>query len=112
MIDPVAIPQWLKQSIGETEQHDVLYRFLAEEMVDSIDLVFVDDLENLSVQFLRGLEIMTEWLLDDDSAPVSVRFATESAVPQVFYNGSEESFCYREVEEIIAGSVASAIDIR
>jgi hypothetical protein len=39
VIDAVPVPDRLEQPVGETQRHDVLDGFLAQEMVDAIDLV-------------------------------------------------------------------------
>ena len=44
MVDVLAIPQRLEQAVGEAQRHDILHRFLAEEMIDSVDLVFLQHL--------------------------------------------------------------------
>ena len=53
MIDMFSTPYRLKQSVGEAQHHDVLHRFLAEEMIDPVDLVLLQRLENLGVQRFR-----------------------------------------------------------
>ena len=41
MVDVVAIPNRLEDSIGKAGEENVLYGFFAEIMVNAIDLVFV-----------------------------------------------------------------------
>ena len=41
MLYLLPVPQRLEQTVGETQRHDVLDGFLAEEMVDPIDLVLL-----------------------------------------------------------------------
>ena len=38
MVDVAVVPHRLEQRVGEARDHDVLHRFLAEEMVDPVDL--------------------------------------------------------------------------
>ena len=40
MVDMVAVPERLEDAVGEAQHQDVLDRFLAEEVIDPIDLVF------------------------------------------------------------------------
>ncbi|CAB4932763.1 unannotated protein [freshwater metagenome] len=67
VIDEVAVPDRLEQPVGETERQDVLRRFLAEEVIDSIDLFFVEGLVQASVQVDCALQIGSERLLHDDA---------------------------------------------
>ena len=43
VIDVVAVPDRLEHAVGEAQHQDVLDRFLAEIMIDPIDLVLVDE---------------------------------------------------------------------
>jgi len=40
MVDVSTVPDRLKQGVGKTEGKDVLHRFLAQEMIDAVDLGF------------------------------------------------------------------------
>src|SRR5438309_12119418 len=40
MIDIATVPDWLKNSIVELKDQDILYRLLAETMIHAIDLAF------------------------------------------------------------------------
>ena len=44
MVDVVAIPDRLEHPVGEAKDQDVLDGFLAEIVVDPVDLMFVGDL--------------------------------------------------------------------
>jgi hypothetical protein len=41
MLDLLPVPQWLEQTVGKPQRHDVLDRLLAEEMIDPIDLMLL-----------------------------------------------------------------------
>ena len=47
MVDVIAVPDRLEQSIGEPQNEDVLDRLLSEIVVDAIELVFVEDSEQI-----------------------------------------------------------------
>src|SRR5262245_23447928 len=72
MVHIAPIPDWLENRIGETENHDVLHRFLAEIVVDAINLPLVQRFVHLSVELLRGLQIRAKRFLDDYSSPIFV----------------------------------------
>ncbi len=44
MIDVIPIPQRLEDRIGKTRHEDILDRFLAQVMIDAIDLLLTEDL--------------------------------------------------------------------
>ena len=44
MVDVIAIPDRLEHAVGEAQHQDVLDGFLAEVMIDPVDLVLVDEL--------------------------------------------------------------------
>ena len=66
VVDEIAVPDRLKEAIGEAEGEDVLRRLLAEEMVDAEDLVLGEDRVQLSVQRLGAFEIRAERLFHHD----------------------------------------------
>ena len=72
MIDPVAVPDRLEQSIGEAERHDALDRVLAEKVVDPENLVLVQCAQDLGIQLARRIQAMTERLFDHHTAPEPV----------------------------------------
>ena len=43
-LDVVAIPERLEDTIRKTQRHDILYRLLSEEVIDTIELMFVEGL--------------------------------------------------------------------
>ena len=51
MIDISAVPQRLEDAVAEAEGHDVLDRFLAQIMVDAVDLAFLEALLQAAVEF-------------------------------------------------------------
>ena len=43
-LDVVAIPERLEDTISKTQSHDILHRLLSEEVIDAIELMFVEGL--------------------------------------------------------------------
>ena len=68
MVDILRVPQRLEQDIGETHGHQVLDRFLAQIMVDAIDLVFAEMPRQRGVQFARGRKVAAKGLFHHDPA--------------------------------------------
>ena len=48
VVDVIAIPDRLEHAVGEAQHQDVLDRFLAEIMIDPVDLVLVDELQQFA----------------------------------------------------------------
>ncbi len=74
MIDMVAIPDRLEHAVGKAQHQDVLHRFLAEVVIDPIDLVLVDDLEQFAVQDFRRGKISPERLFNHQPPPCAAFF--------------------------------------
>src|SRR5262249_13935690 len=77
VVDMIAGPQRLEDAVGEAQHQDVLDRFLAEEMIDPIDLVFGQHLEDLRVEGLGRCKVMPEGLFDDHPPPSVLRLSRE-----------------------------------
>ena len=45
VVDVVAVPDRLEDRVGEPQHEDVLDRFLAEIVVDAVDLLLVEDFD-------------------------------------------------------------------
>ncbi len=53
VLDVVAIPDRLEDTVGETEHQNVLHRLLAEIVIDAEDLALVEDRIHLVVELAR-----------------------------------------------------------
>ena len=68
----VAVPERLKDGVGKAKGQEILYRLLAEVVVDAIDLSLVEYGVELVVQRPRAVEVVSKGLFDDDAPPPSV----------------------------------------
>ena len=89
MLDMVPVPDRLEQSVGEAKNQNVLYRLLAQIMVDAKNLVFAKDTEKLAVERLRRGEIGAERLLDDDTPPGSIILPRQARLAEMASDDSE-----------------------
>src|SRR5258708_38467874 len=71
VVDVVAIPEGIDDVVRKAEDHDVLDGFFAEVMVDAADLLFGQDFLEMVVELNGGLQIMTEWSINDDARPLA-----------------------------------------
>ena len=76
MIDVLLVEQRLEDAVGEAQHQDVLDRFLAEVVIDAVDLPLVEDLGERVVDRPRAAEVAADRLLDDEPRE---RFAARRA---------------------------------
>src|SRR5437764_630548 len=57
-VNVATVPDWLKDAISQAEDEDVLHGLLTQIMVDTIDLLFFEDLANLTIQLMCRSEVM------------------------------------------------------
>ena len=84
MLDVIAVPDRLEDRIGEPQDQDVLHRFLAQVVIDPVDLALGENLVNLAVELLGAGQVRAEGLFHHD-APGAVRFAGQSGSAQVHH---------------------------
>ena len=64
MVDVAAVPHRFDHRVGEPRNHDVANRFLAEIMIDPINLGLIDQLQQVLVERSRRCGVVAERLLD------------------------------------------------
>ena len=112
VVDMLTIPQRLEQAVGEAQRHDVLDRFLAEEMINPIDLMLLQRLQDLGIErFGRG----RSW-------PNGFSITTRRHCPSLFRHEvrgrepgdrrAEEAVGNGEIEKIVARRAGSLVQLR
>ena len=66
-VNVAAVPERLKQGVGEPKHEDVLDRLFAEIMVNAIDLIFVKTRLQFRIQLAGRVQIGAEGLFHDDA---------------------------------------------
>jgi len=111
VVDVIAIPDRLEEAVGKSNCQDALDGFLAEKMIDAINLLFVPNLEQSCVQRLGGVDVVTERLLDDDAPPAfAARFIGQPRAGNVFCDRTEETVGDGEIEQHVAARPVVALD--
>src|SRR5262245_26774041 len=105
VIDMVAVPERLEDAVGKAKHQNVLYRFLAQEMIDSIDLVFGEKLEDPRVKRLRGSKVVTEGFFDDHPPPRSPGWLSEPRATKLLDHWIEKPVGGRQIEEYVGDMV-------
>ena len=63
----LAVPDGLEEAVREAEVEKILYRLLAEVMIDTKNGFLGEDVQEGGVERLRGRQVAAEGLLDDDA---------------------------------------------
>src|SRR3546814_17328325 len=66
MLDPARVPDRLEQRVAEAQREDVLYRLLAQIMVDAEGAVLGEDLGDGIVDLAARLQVVTERIFEPD----------------------------------------------
>ena len=98
VIDVIVVPERFDHHVGETRRHDVLHRFLAEEMVDAIDLAFVGLVQQPRIQRASRCKIVAERLFDRYPTESSHGLIGKPVLGQFFGNFAKELRRHREIE--------------
>ena len=64
-VDVIGVPDRLEKRVREAEVQQVLHRLLAEEMIDSENVLFREKAAQRAIQGLRGGQVASEWLFND-----------------------------------------------
>ena len=110
VVDVIAIPDRLEQSVGEAQHQDVLHRLLAEIMVDAENLILLENAEKLLIERPRGSEIGAERLLDDDAPPGAVVLPRQAGLAEMAADRREARRRRCQIEQPIALGAALALD--
>src|SRR6202012_3787021 len=105
MVDMIAIPDRLENAVGKAQHQDVLYRFLAEIMVDPINLLLVHELLEFMVELLGRFQIGAEGLFDDEPPPRAV-LRQHACAGKRFCDRQERAWRGGEIKQPIAAGLA------
>ena len=67
VVDIIPVPKGFKDAVGKTESQYVLGSLFTEEVVDTVNLLFVEYRSIDFVQFTCRFEVVAEGLLYDDT---------------------------------------------
>ena len=66
VVDMRGVPERREHPVGHAEGQQILHRFLAQIMIDAIDLVFAPVGQQGAVERHGRIQILAEWLFDND----------------------------------------------
>src|SRR5208282_875704 len=111
MVDVAAVPDRLEDAVGETENQDVLNRFLAEIMVDAINLALLKDFSKILIEGASAFKVPAKRLLDYQPPPGTIDLFHQPCFPALLDNSREKIRRCGEVEEHIAASPAFLVQL-
>lgn len=111
VVDVLAVPERLEERIAEAEGENVLDGFLAEVVIDAVELVFGEVLVELIFEFAGAGLVVAEGLFDDEAAPGAVGGFGETGAPEPSGGGAVVAGLRREIEQDVAGGLARLGDL-
>ena len=111
MVDVVAVPQRLKNSIGKTHEHDVLHGFLAQEMVHAVDLRLRQAVAQLGVERLRRGQVVAKGFFHHHAAPVIRRLSHQSGGTELVGDRAKKPRTHRQVKHHAVAHPMAALEL-
>jgi hypothetical protein len=90
VIDVAAIPNRFEYAVGEPEHQDVLHGFLAEIMINAVDLPIFQGFIQFYIQGTRRFHVVSERLFNNGSPPKMFLFFGQADNAQLTDNFQEE----------------------
>src|ERR1035437_380505 len=103
VIDKVAVPDRLKDAVAKTKHQNVLNGFLAEIMIDAIDLTFFYQLQQIGIKTFCRFEIASKRLFINESPPVAILLFSKAVTDDLAGDLGKQIGRCREVIEVILG---------
>src|SRR5262245_27835377 len=109
VIDVAAVPQWLENAVPPAEREDVLHRFLAEIMIDAVNLGFGKDLLELLAERAGAGEVVAEGFFHNQPPPaVSTR---QTGGAEALRRSSVLAGLGREIKQHVAACASRLLDL-
>src|SRR6266571_4473592 len=110
MVDIMRVPQRRENCVRKSEHQDVLRRLFAEEMIDSIGLLFRKRIVDNAIELARRGEIGSERLFDDYANPASFARVVQAGGFQVLENRFKLVWSGCKIEQAIAAGAVVFVD--
>jgi hypothetical protein len=106
VIDVMVVPERFEDTVGETADQNVLYRLLAQIMIDAVDLLFAHHAQQAGVERFGGSQVVTERFFDHHPAKGVGLLLEQPAAAQPLRYFTEEARRGGQVEHGVASAVA------
>ncbi len=112
VVDVMAVPDLLENTVAKAQDHEVADRFLAQIMVDAEDLAFVQILVQAVVDCPRALQIHTDRLLHHDPAEAApMRRRDQAGFMQALDPVQNRAGRNREIENPVGRQASGGLDL-
>ncbi len=109
-VDVAAIPDRLEDAVAESKYQNVLDGFFAQIVIDTIDLILVQDLLQCLVKLAGRIEIAAEGFFDHEPPPAVVLLSSQPDRSELFHDRSKIIRRSGQVEEVIALGISFSVD--
>ncbi len=107
----VAVPDRLEHAVGKAQHQDVLHRFLAEIVIDPVDLVLVHQLQEFGIEVLGRFEVGAEWFFHHQPSPRRPVFLQHAGAAELLRDRQEGARRGRQIEQPVAAGLALGFDL-
>jgi len=104
MVNVMIVPEGFEKPVGETADQNILDGFLAQVMVNPVDLLLAHDIEQALIQCLSCLHVRAKRFFNDDPAKCIGGFLEQPAGTQPLHDFAEKAWCSGQVEHRIASA--------
>src|SRR5712691_1301259 len=112
VVDVIPVPERLENAVAKPKNEKVLHGILAQVVVDAVDLLFLENVQDDLIQFLRRREVSAERLFDDDVHPGVRRGGPcKSGAAELFDDIRINLGRRGEVEEPIAAQILGSFHV-
>ncbi len=105
VIDVMVVPERLENPVRKPADQNVLDGFLAQVMIDAIDLVLAHHTQQAGVQCFGSGQVGAERLLDNHASKGVGRFLQQASATQARRHFTEEARRGGQIEHGVAGAV-------
>ncbi len=81
VVDVFPVPQRLENGVGKAEDEDILDGLFAQIVIDAVNLIFLENPAQITVEFAGGVQVLAEGFFDDDPG-IAVAFVQPSATSE------------------------------
>jgi hypothetical protein len=110
MVDMIAVPDRLEHAVGKAQHQDILDRFLAEVVIDPVNLLLVEQLQQRVVQLFGGSEVSAEWFFHHQPPPRAI-FLEHAGAAKLLADRLEPIRRRRQIEQAIAAGLALGFEL-
>ena len=109
VVDVVAVPDRLEHAVGKAQHQDVLDGFLAEIMIDPVNLMLFDEPQEFAVQRSCRGKVGPERFLDHQPPPCAV-LGQHAGTGEFVADRQERTWRRRQVEQAVAAGFPHGLE--